>query len=198
MAIPKDELLASLRRENAGLSREIAALFRENAALTTELASLRGSGVLQSSLARAFQLERERLAAEAAAARYHHDQRTLWLRSADCLQLLLPLVAFAGHPAWALASLTRAYRGDAQLWGCLKGRRGSKGRTPLMACCHTGDLARVRWLVSLGADVHAEAEGGLTCLELAYKAGHLGIVHELQGHGVNLRFKTSSMPPMTP
>ena len=77
----KDELIAALRRENAALTRE-------NAALTTELTTLR-SGGMEASLARALQQERARLAAAASAAHYHSDQRSLWLRSADCLQQVL-------------------------------------------------------------------------------------------------------------
>ncbi len=80
--------------------------------------------------------------------------RTLWLRSPDCLLQVLCCVAFCGHPARNFATLTRAFRGDEVLWGCIKDRCGRRGGNFLMACSHSGDVARVRWLLDRGANVN--------------------------------------------
>ena len=79
------------------------------------------------------------------------DPRSLWLNSPDALLQVLCVVAMNGHDARNFSSLTRAFRGDVVLWGCIKDRPGPKGMTALMACSITGDLARVRWLLDRGA-----------------------------------------------
>ena len=113
--------------------------------------------------------------------------RTLWLRSPDCLLQVLCLVAFCGHPAWNFASLTRAFRGDEVLWGCIKDR-GVEGRTPLMPCSERGDLVRVSWLLDRGANVNAaEKSYGMTSLMLSCMNGHLEVVRELLGRGADVK-----------
>jgi ankyrin repeat protein len=80
---------------------------------------------------------------------------------------VLCLVAFCGHPSHSFCSLTRAFRGDETLWGCIKDRNGRNGWTFLMASSAMGDLARVRWLLERGAIVNAADENtGLTEEEL--------------------------------
>ena len=80
---------------------------------------------------------------------------------------VLCLVAFCGHPSLNFCSLTRAFRGDEVLWGCIKDRTGRNGWTFLMASSAMGDLARVRWLLERGANVNAADEDtGLTEEEL--------------------------------
>jgi hypothetical protein len=117
--------------------------------------------------------------------------RTLWLRSPDCLLQVLCCVAFCGHPAWSFSSLmSRAFRGDEVLWGCIKDRRGNGGLTYLMACSYTGDLARVRWLLDRGADVNAA--DGMTSLMMACESGRSEIVRELLGRGANVNAQTST------
>ncbi len=126
--------------------------------------------------------------------------RSPWLNSPDALLQVLCCVAFCGHDARNFSSLTRAFRGDEVLWGCIKDRRGPIGRTALMASCRSGDLARVRWLLERSADVNAITSGatfpslsllrldswsknGQTPLMLACSHGHLEIVRELLMHG---------------
>jgi hypothetical protein len=118
--------------------------------------------------------------------------RSLWLCSPDCLLQVLCCVAFCGHPAQNFASLNRAFRGDEVLWGCIKDRRGRDGKTCLMACCLTGDLARVRWLLDRGADVNA-ARDGITSLMAACHEGHLEIARVLLGRGVNINAAETSI-----
>ena len=118
--------------------------------------------------------------------------RTLWLRSPDCLLQVLCCVAFCGHPAWNFASLSRAFRGDEVLWGCIKDRRGPKRMTFLMACSLNGDLARVRWLLDRGADVNAAlTNNGFTSLMMACEKGHLEIVRELLQQGADVKAVTA-------
>jgi hypothetical protein len=114
--------------------------------------------------------------------------RTLWLRSPACLLQVLCCVAFCGHPAWNFASLSRAFRGDDVLWGCIKERRqGRRGMTALMVSSCSGELARVRWLLARGADVGAaQTTDGLTSLMLACIAGHLEVVKELLAQGATI------------
>jgi ankyrin repeat protein len=146
---------------------------------------------------------------------------SLWLNSEDCLLQVLSCVAFCGHPAWNYASLTRAFRGDEVLWGCIKDRRGPMGRTFLMACSGMGDLARVRWLLDMGANVNAaqttttsgeqylkkmqdqwmsgdsavtmtvETDDGVTSLMWACRNGHLEVVRELLGRGADVNAEQS-------
>ena len=202
----KDSLLAAKDREIAltleardarerALQLEIEQQRRENEQLkcahAKELEGLRGCslGSLKSAMEEALREDRVRLAREAAAAQYSQDQRSLWLRSPDCLLQVLCLVAFNGHPAWNFASLSRAFRGDELLWGCIKDKGGpgpSEG-TYLTACSHFGDLARVRWLLDMGADVnHSSTDFGMTSLIQACLGGHLEIVRELLGRGANV------------
>jgi ankyrin repeat protein len=95
-------------------------------------------------------------------------------------------VAFSGHPAQNFASLSRAFRGDEMLWGCIKDRRGPNGATCLMASARSGDLVRVRWLLDRGANVEAaRTDSGSTSLILASQEGHLEVVRELLGWGAN-------------
>jgi ankyrin repeat protein len=114
------------------------------------------------------------------------DPRSLKFNSSDALLQVLCCVAFCGHDANNFSSLTRAFRGDEVLWGCIKDRRGQGGMTALMACSITGDLARVRWLLERGANVNAQAEDGYTSLSQACWNGRLEIVRELLGHGANV------------
>ena len=115
------------------------------------------------------------------------DPRSLWLNSPDALLQVLCLVAMNGHSARNFSSLTRAFRGDEVLWGCIKDRRGPGGRTVLLACSSTGDLARVRWLLEQGANVNAaQIRNGKTSLLFACENGHLDIVRELLGRGADM------------
>ena len=144
-------------------------------------------GTVQGAVERALTQERERLAAQAAAATYQQHQRSLWLRSPDCLLQVLCLVAMSGHCARNFSSLTRAFRGDVVLWGCIKERRaGFLNGTALMACSLAGDHTRARWLLERGASVDAQAWADYTSLILASFKGHLGVVRELLGGGASV------------
>ncbi len=166
-------------------SREIELLKSMHA---KELEALRSSvGSVQAAVERALQEERARLAGQAAAAKYSQDQRSLWLRSPDCVLQVLCLVAFNGHPAWNFASLSRAFRGDEALWGCIKDRRGPFGKTYLTACSLSGNLARVRWLLDMGANVNlSSADFDRTSLMAACQSGHLEVVRELLRRGASV------------
>jgi hypothetical protein len=120
--------------------------------------------------------------------------RTLWLRSPDCLLQVLCCVAFCGHPAWNFASLTRAFRGDDVLWGCIKDRCGPAGWTYLMASSYNGDLARVRWLLDRGANSNAaKTDSGSSSLILAcQRGGNLEVVRELLGRGADVNTARAS------
>jgi ankyrin repeat protein len=121
------------------------------------------------------------------------DPRSLWLNSSDALLQVLCCVAFCGHDASNFSSLTRAFRVDEVLWGCIKDRRGPRRRTALMACSITGDLTRVRWLLEQGADVNAAQMGnGITSLMLACGKGHLEVVRELLACGANANAQTTT------
>ena len=120
------------------------------------------------------------------------DPRSLWLNSSDALLQVLCVVAMNGHDARGFANLTRAFRGDHVLWGCIKDRRRLRGRTVLMACSINGDLARVRWLLERGANVNAQVEDGATSLILACFNGHLEVVRELLGRGANVNAARTS------
>ena len=123
--------------------------------------------------------------------------RSQWLHSPDALLQVLCLVAFNGHPAWNFASLTRAFRGDEALWGCIKDRRWKKanGRNFFMASARRGDVERTRWLVERGADVNAHNESRCkkqsagytgTSLMMACKEGHLEVVRLLLSSGADV------------
>jgi ankyrin repeat protein len=113
--------------------------------------------------------------------------RTLWLGSQDCLLQVLCCVAFCGHDARGFSSLTRAFRGDEVLWGCIKDRCGPIGRTCLMACSYNGDLARVRWLLDRGAKLNsAKTASGHTSLNMACEKGHLEVLQELLRRGADV------------
>ena len=118
------------------------------------------------------------------------DPRSLWLNSPDALIQVLCVVAMNGHDASNFSSLSRAFRGDEVLWGCIKDRPGPRGRTALMACSSIGDLERVRWLLDRSADVNAmqthRSDYGITPLILASMNGHLEVVRELLGHGASV------------
>jgi ankyrin repeat protein len=114
------------------------------------------------------------------------DPRSLWLNSSDALLQVLCCVAFCGHDTSNFSSLTRAFRGDEVLWGCIKDRRGPSGRTALMACSSSGNLSRVRWLLERGANVNAAQSFGWTSLMWACQKGHLEVVRELLGRGANV------------
>ena len=110
------------------------------------------------------------------------DPRSLWLNSSDALLQVLCVLAMNGHDARNFSSLSRAFRGDVVLWGCIKDRPGPKGMTALMACSLTGDLARVRWLLERGANVNALTTDGRTSLMSACKEGHLEVARLLLAH----------------
>jgi hypothetical protein len=114
------------------------------------------------------------------------DPRSLWLNSPDALLQVLCCVAFCGHDARGFSSLSRAFRGDEVLWGCIKDRRGLQGKTVLMACACLGDMDRVRWLLEQGADVSAKQDCGKSSLMWACESGHLDVVRELLGRGANV------------
>ncbi len=194
----KDSLIAGKDREIAltleardvrerALQQQVEQQRREIEQQRRELEALRSfQGSVKSAVEEALREERARRAEQTAAARYRQEQRRLWLRSPDCLLQVLCLVAFNGHPAKHFASLSRAFRGDEVLWGCIKDRRGLKGTNFLMACTLNGDLARVRWLLDRGADVNAALTDSSTSLLMACEKGHLEIVRELLGRGANV------------
>ena len=112
--------------------------------------------------------------------------RAAWLASADAVLSVLCMVAQNGHDARGFASLSRAFRGDEQLWDSIKDRRSMGGRTVLMAAAAQGCLRRVRWLLLRGADVNAaEAASGMTALLWACRRGAAGVVRELLAHGAD-------------
>ncbi len=113
--------------------------------------------------------------------------RSEWLSSPDCVLNILCIVAQNGYDARGFANLTRAFRGDEQLWDCIKDRHGRSGRTLLMASAKLGDLARVRWLLARGANVNAaRTNDGKNSLMLACQHGRLEIARELLGSGANV------------
>ena len=119
------------------------------------------------------------------------DPRSLWLNSPDALIQVLCVVAMNGHDARGFANLSRAFRGDEVLWGCIKDRRGPRGGTALMASARRGDHARVHWLLEQGANAAAQASNGWTSLLWACKHGHLGVVRELLAWGVDVNAAAS-------
>jgi ankyrin repeat protein len=125
------------------------------------------------------------------------DPRSLWLNSPDALLQVMCVVAMNGHDARNFSSLSRAFRGDEVLWGCIKDRRGPKGRTALMACSERGDLVRVRWLLDRCADVNATQTApwykGTTSLMLASKNGHLAVVRELLARGASVNAERTGL-----
>ena len=62
---------------------------------------------------------------------------------------------------------------------------GSKKRTRLHSLARKGDLARVRLLLKVGADVNAKDEGGRTPLRYAAEKGHESVVRYLAAEGTH-------------
>ena len=93
------------------------------------------------------------------------DPHSLWLNSPDALLQVLCCVAFCGHDARNFSSLTRAFRGDEVLWGCIKDRRAGRGRTLLMACARRGE-----WFY---CDPHAFFYHGLFIIVIIWYCGIL-------------------------
>ena len=120
------------------------------------------------------------------------DPRSLWLSSPAALLQVLCCVAFCGHDACNFSSLTRAFRSDEVLWGCIKDRRGPRGRTVLMACSSSGDVGRARWLLDRCASVNAQTSSGFSSLLEACSNGHLEVVRELLGRGADVNAETST------
>ena len=185
-------LAESLRGEKEAVIREREAAAQREAALRREVETLRtSSGNTEEAVKRALTAERERLEREAAKslalAQYERDQRSIWLRSPECVLSVLVITAQNGYSAHGFKNLSRAFRYDEQLWDAIKDRCGPKGTTRLLACSRIGDLARVRWLLDRGAAVNAaQASSGMTPLIAACYEGHLEVVRELLGRGANV------------
>jgi hypothetical protein len=170
-------------------AREIEALKRELDTLRLIPASVQEA--VQLSVQEAVQLslkeERESLARQASQAKFLKDQRTIWLRSPECVLEILAFVAMNGYCAKNFSSLSRAFRGDSYMWAAIKDRCGTGGQTCLMFHADRGDLARVEWLIKRAANVNAATrKNGMTPLMYASKNGHLKIVKELCKNGANV------------
>jgi hypothetical protein len=106
--------------------RELECAKREAAALRREAEALRASlGSVQGAVEEALRAERARAAVADAAAQYARDQRALWLRSPEGALKVLTMVVENGHCAAKISWLSRAFRGDVVLWGCIKARTGA-------------------------------------------------------------------------
>ena len=60
------------------------------------------------------------------------------------------------------------------------------GLTPLLWAASYGQLPTVKLLISKGADPHTSGKQGETGLLLAAASGHVHVIKELIGHGVNV------------
>jgi hypothetical protein len=138
---------ALTREREAAAARERESAQRE-AALRREVETLRAStGSTEEAVKRALTAERERLEREAAKAlalaQYERDQRSIWLRSPDCVLSVLVISAQNGYSVHGFKNLSRAFRYDEQLWDAIKDRCGPNGWTHLMVAVDEGNLERV-------------------------------------------------------
>jgi hypothetical protein len=193
----KREALAekeAANREKEAVTREKEAVTREKEAVTLLAESLRGekeavreaaqcevellrreneslrasSGNTEEAVKRALDAQKERLEREAAQAKYERDQRTIWLRSPECVLTVWVITAQNGYSAHGFKNLSRAFRYDEQLWDAIKDRCGPNGNTHLMVASWKGDVERVRWLLKRSANVNAaRTENGSTALMFA-------------------------------
>ena len=144
-------------------------------------------GSIQEVVQSALKEERERVAREASEAKFRKDQRSIWLRSPECILKIFAFVAMNGYCARNFSSLSRAFRGDPYMWAAIKDRCGAGGKTCLMFHADRGDLARVQWLIKRAANVNAATRGeGMTPLMYASMKGHLQIVKKLCDSGANV------------
>ena len=83
-----------------------------------------------------------------------------------------------------LASIDRSARGGYIWKTVLKNRKfGKRKRTFLMYCAKTGDFARARFLIDIGADVKQEDSEGKTPLSYAIENGHTDLARFLLERG---------------
>jgi hypothetical protein len=185
-------LAESLRGEKEAVTREREAAAQREAALRRENETLRAStGSTEEAVKRALDAQKERLEREAAKslalAQYERDQRSIWLRSPECVLSVLVITAQNGYSAKGFKNLSRAFRYDEQLWDAIKDRCDPDGWTHLMVAADEGDVERVRWLLKRSANVNAVlTDGGDTALLLACANGHLEIARLLLDRGANV------------
>jgi hypothetical protein len=140
------------------LEREAAA--QREAALRREVEILRAStGSVKEAVQEALAAEKKRLERDAVQAQYARDQRSIWLRSPECVLSVLVITAQNGYSAKGFKNLSRAFRYDEQLWDAIKDRCGPKGWTHLIIAAREGDVERVRWLLKRSANVNAVLTG---------------------------------------
>lgn len=126
-------------------------------------------------------------AASKVISRYKSDQRSIWVRSPECVLAVLVLTAQNGFSGHGFKNLSWAYRWDEQLWDALKDRRGPNGWTHLMVAAQEGDVERVTWLLKRSADVSAAStDNGNTPLLLAVEFRHLEVARLLLDRGANV------------
>jgi ankyrin repeat protein len=82
--------------------------------------------------------------------------------------------------------LDRSFNVDAQLWGAMKNVKNSRGKTHLMHACAIGNMPKVNFLLSLGADITLVDNLYKTLLMYATQYGHLDIVDRLLTLGADI------------
>ena len=106
--------------------------------------------------------------------------------------LVVACMAQQGFPVDVFLTLSKEFHDDSRILGLIKDKTECyMGSTRLMHACQTGNLERVKFLVSLGADVNAvQKQDLLTPLMWASASGHLEMAEVLVAAGANVNART--------
>ena len=106
--------------------------------------------------------------------------------------LVVTCMAQQGFPVSVFLAVSKEFRDDPRIMGLIKDKTECYiGSTRLMHACQTGNVERVKFLVSLGANVNAaQKEGSWTPLMWASASGHLEMAEVLVAAGANVNART--------
>jgi len=88
--------------------------------------------------------------------------------------------------------LSRALRGDAQLWEVLKDHKGPRRRTRLMYAARVGDFKRAVFLLDRKASMEEVCNTGATAMIFASEFGHVEVAHLLLDRGANVNASSTN------
>jgi hypothetical protein len=106
--------------------------------------------------------------------------------------LVVACMAQQGFPVDVFLAVSKEFRDDPRIMGLIKDKTECYiGSTRLMHACQTGNVERVKFLVSLGANVNAAQKEDLwTPLMWASACGHLEMAEVLVAAGANVNART--------
>jgi ankyrin repeat protein len=108
------------------------------------------------------------------------------------LGLIVTCMAQQGFPVDVFLVVSKEFRDDPRIMGLIKDKTECYfGSTRLMHACKRGNVERVKFLVSLGANVNAaQKKDLLTPLMWASASGHLEMAEVLVSAGANVNART--------